>query len=114
MNEFLSALTENDVWMVIMQLSIVIVGLFSGGKFTVPVVKWIKGKLGTNGGWTMVVLAAFATALTLAISVVEQKIAPGTIRPDTWGAMLLAIIVQATIRYNQLKEDANSVRNMLK
>ena len=98
MNEFLSALTENDVWMVIMQLSIVIVGLFSGGKFTVPVVKWIKGKLGTNGGWTMVV----------------QKIAPGTIRPDTWGAMLLAIIVQATIRYNQLKEDANSVRNMLK
>lgn len=99
-----------DFWQFAMQLSVVLVGLLVGGSFTVPVINWIKIRIGTSGGQTMVVVAVFAFVITAATAVVEGFIAPGTINPQTWGAMLLAIILQANARYRQLKDEIDAIK----
>lgn len=96
-----------DYWEFAMQLSVVLVGLLVGGTFTVPAINWLKMRLGTSGGGTLIIVAIFAAVITLATAVVEGFIAPGTINPQTWGAMLLAIILQANARYRQLKDELN-------
>jgi len=94
-----------DIWEFAMQLSVVLVGLLAGGTFTVPAINWLKEKLGTTGGQTLAIVAAFALVITLATAVVEGIVAPGTINSQTWGAVLLSIMFMADVRYRQLKSE---------
>lgn len=96
-----------DIWAVASQVSVVLAGLAAGGTFTVPAIRWLKAKLKTNGWQTQLLVVIFATLITLATSVVEGVIAPGTVNPQTWGAMVLAIAFQAEARYNQINSDLN-------
>lgn len=100
--EFLASI---NIFEALMQVSIVLVGLASGGTFVVPTITWLKNRFGTDGGQTLFLVGLFATLLTVATAVVEGQLAPGTVTPQTWGAMLLAIMYQANTRYLQIKRD---------
>ena len=99
------------LWSILTQISIVISGLAAGGLVTVETINWLKNNLKLpngkpiTGGWTLVLLGLWATLLTVATSIVSEQLAPGLITSNTWGTMLLGIIVQASIRYRQLKDD---------
>lgn len=99
-------LDASYIWAALTQISMILVGLFAGGTFTVPSVNWLKEKLGWEDGLVYALVAGFAVVLTVAANIVEGVIAPGTVTPETWGAMVLAIIVQSSQRYHQLKRNA--------
>ena len=92
-------------WQVVTQVSVVVAGLAAGGTFTVPVIRWIKSRLNTNGMWTNVLVWAFAVLVTLAIYIAEGSLAPGSVSPETWGLLVLAIVGQAEVRYRQIKDE---------
>jgi hypothetical protein len=94
-----------DIWTIAMQLSVVLAGLAAGGTFVVPTIKRLKALFKTTGWQTNVLVGVFATLFTLAVAVVEGTLAPGTVNPESWGFLVLAIVAQAEVRYRQLQDD---------
>jgi hypothetical protein len=94
-----------NLWPVIIQLSVVLAGLAAGGTFVVPAIKRLKVLFKTSGWKTNVLVGAFAVLITLAVAVVEGTLSPGTINPESWGMLVIAIVGQAEIRYRQIQDD---------
>lgn len=88
---------------VLVQLCIILVGLLSGGVFTVPIIAWLKNKLNTSGGQTLFLLAMFSFTVTLVGALLDGS--SGNVEAETWGIFMLAILHQAHSRYQQLKSE---------
>lgn len=100
----------NEFWNVLMQISIVVVGLVAGGTFVVPSINWLKQKLNLSGERTLWLVGAVATIITVSGAIVDGVLTQSTVTPTTWGAVLLAIILNSQIRYRQLKDDLDNTK----
>lgn len=95
-------------WNIVSQIAIVVIGLF-GGAATVPVIRWLKMKLNTDGGQTLALAAGFSVLLTLAAAIVEETITPGAITADNFGVLFLVLFAAGQARYRQLRDELGEV-----
>jgi hypothetical protein len=93
-----------DFWTVLYQLAFVVVALL-GGAATVPIVRWLKEILNTNGGQTLVVVAVVSAVLGLATAVLDGILASGTFSTETFGVVAVAIFAISQARYRQILDD---------
>lgn len=90
-------------WNIILQLAVIVMALL-GGAATVPVIGWLKSRLGTTGGQTIALAVAVTALLTVAAAILDGSIAPGTIGPDNFGVVFVALFVAGQVRYRQLRD----------
>lgn len=96
-----------DFWTVAYQLAFIVVALL-GGAATVPIVKWLKGTLNTNGGWTLVVVAVVSALLGLATAVLDGVLAAGTFSQETFGVVTVGIFAISQARYRQILDELDA------
>lgn len=92
------------MWQIAGQIAIIVLGLV-GGAATVPVVRYLKDELHTNGAQTIALAAGVSLVLTLASAVVEGVLAPGTVTGANFGVVFLALFVSGQVRYRQIRDD---------
>jgi hypothetical protein len=93
-----------NFWTVLYQLAFIVAALL-GGAATVPIVKWLKGALNTNGGQTLVLVAVVSAVLGLATAVLDGVLASGTFSQETFGIVTVAIFALSQARYRQILDD---------
>lgn len=91
-------------WIIITQVAVLIIGLI-GGVATVPIIKWLKNTLNTDGGQTLLLVAGVSFLLAAATAVIEGIVTPGGITPETFGYVFLLVFGMAQARYRQLKDE---------
>ncbi len=94
-----------NVWTLTVQVSIILVALFGGGRATVALVKRLKGWLGTNGVWTQVLAAAVSVVLGLAALIAEGRLSPDTVGVDNLSVWVLMIFAASQAIYRRLVDE---------
>lgn len=55
-------MNTNNILTIVMQVAVLVIGLL-GGAATVPIIRWLKNTLNTNGGQTLALVAVVAGLL---------------------------------------------------
>jgi hypothetical protein len=96
-----------NYWTIITQIAVLVVGLL-GGAATVPLIRWMKATLNTNGGQTLALVAVVSGLLAAATAVLEGVATPGGITPETFGYVFLLVFGMAQARYRQIKDELDA------
>ena len=95
--------SELFVW--VREFAVIIVGIF-GGAATVPLVRWLKDVLNTEGKTTLVLVAFVSAILAIAGMIADGAISPDVIRVENLSMLVMTIFVASQVIYNEVKDQA--------